>query len=90
MDQLIGKEKYIAMSRIRTTVALKEEDRKTFTFPVDGITLEGRPLREFLADKDVDTITFTAVAGCYVEPEPIEHIVIVPDSTWFDYKLGQR
>ena len=74
------------MSRIRT-VALKEEDRKTFTFPVAGITLEGRPLREFLADKDVDTITFTAVAVNYAEPEPepIDHIVIVPDSVLSAY-----
>ena len=61
---------------------LKEEERQKFTFATDGITVEGRPLREFLSDKDADTITFTAVAEMYSvpEPEPIHHMVIVPDS----------
>ena len=61
---------------------LKEEECKVFTFPVDSITIKGRPLREFLSDKDADTITFTSVAEMYFdpEPEPIHHIVIVPDS----------
>ena len=63
---------------------LKEEERKVVKFSVDGITVEGKPLREFLSDKDADTITFTAVAEFYSvpepEPEPIHHMVIVPDS----------
>ena len=60
---------------------LKEEECKVFTFSVDGITVKGRPLREFLSDKDADTIIFTAVAEMYFDPdpEPIHHMVIVPD-----------
>ena len=60
---------------------LKEEECKVFTFSVDGITVKGRPLRGFLSDKEADTITFTTFAEMYSEPdpEPINHIVIVPD-----------
>ncbi len=44
--------------------------------------------QRILVDKDADTITFTTVAEYYPEPEPeaIEHIVIVPDSSWSAYK----
>ncbi len=67
------------MIKFRT---LKEEERKDFTFPLDGISIEGKPLREFLSDKDADTITFTTVGEYYPdpEPEPIHHMVIVPNS----------
>lgn len=66
-------------------VKIPEEDRVNFKLPVDSAKIGGKPLRDFLVDKDADFVIFTTVANCYIEPEPepIKHIVVCPDKGFY-------
>ena len=63
---------------------LPEEERREFRLPVDGITIDGKPLRNFLADKNADFITFSTVAHCNIENvyPYLDHTVLLPDKAF--------
>ena len=59
---------------------IPEEERREFRFSTDDITIDGKPLRDFLADKNADFITFSTVAHCNIENvyPYLDHTVILP------------
>ena len=75
-------------------VPIKEEDRKRFIFPLDSMTVDGQPIRNFVANKDAEAIVFTTVAEWYPEAEPesnlIDHVLIVPDNAWTNERNREK
>ena len=59
---------------------IPKEERREFRFSTDDITIDGKPLRDFLADKNADFITFSTVAHCNIENvyPYLDHTVILP------------
>lgn len=79
---------------------IPEEDRRYFRFLVDDITINGKPLRDFLVDKDADFIIASTVADGYVKnvySDPNQQVLLADEILYdpdrpdrFDKRFAER